>query len=104
VNYPDKSRSEPAGDCRPFSLSSDMESFNTGPNRERATPTMNQGPELVDTLSTVLSATCEAFARVSGQPVNSLTRSVLAKRIMECADSGEEDPDRWKEFALGGFL
>jgi hypothetical protein len=65
---------------------------------------MTQGPELVERLSSVLVETCEAFARVSGQPVNPLTRSVLAKRIMECADSGEEDPDRWKEFALGGFL
>jgi hypothetical protein len=54
-------------------------------------------------LSKALAETCEAFARLSGRPVNPLTRAVLAKRIMACADGGEEDPEKWKEFALGGF-
>ena len=61
------------------------------------------GPEFVTRLSEVLKDVCEEFARVSGSPVNPLTRDVLAKRIMACADSGEADPEKWKAFALGGF-
>jgi hypothetical protein len=61
------------------------------------------GPELVTQISTALAESCEAFARLSGQPVNTLTKDVLAKRIMRCIDSGETDPEKWKAFALGGF-
>jgi hypothetical protein len=34
---------------------------------------------------------------------NPLTRKVLARRIITCADFGEEDPEKWVEYALGGF-
>ena len=62
-----------------------------------------KGPELVDQLSTVMREVCDAFARLSDQPVNELTRAVLAKRIMACAESGEENQEKWKAYALGGF-
>jgi|RhiMethySRZTD1v2_1073278.scaffolds.fasta_scaffold2052375_1 hypothetical protein len=61
------------------------------------------GPEFVTKLSDVLKDVCEEFARLSGSPVNSLTRDVLAKRIFASADSGETDPEKWKASALGGF-
>ena len=64
---------------------------------------LNRGPELVGKLSNAVKESCDAFARLSGQPVNELTRAVIARRIMECADSGQQDPEKWKEFALGGF-
>jgi hypothetical protein len=61
------------------------------------------GPELITKISEALRQACDTVARLSGQPVNTLTRDILAKRIMRCVDSGEEDPQRWTEFALGGF-
>src|SRR5262245_30173969 len=61
------------------------------------------GPELVSKISDALKEACETVARLSGQPVNPLTRDVLAKRIMRSIDSGEGDPEKWKAFALGGF-
>ena len=61
------------------------------------------GPEFVTRISDALKDACEILARLSGQPVNSLTRDVIAKRIMRCVDSGEKDPEKWKSFALGGF-
>ena len=63
-----------------------------------------KGPELVGQLSTVVREVCDAFARLSDQPVNELTRAVLAKRIMACAEGGEENPEKWKAYALGGFM
>jgi hypothetical protein len=63
----------------------------------------NLGPELVSKISDALKEACGTVARLSGQPVNPLTRDVLAKRIMRCIDTGEEDPGKWRDFALGGF-
>ena len=61
------------------------------------------GPEFVTKISDTLKEACETLARLSGQPVNSLTRDIVAKRIMRCADGGEQNPEIWKAFALGGF-
>jgi hypothetical protein len=61
------------------------------------------GPEAVTKISDALKEACETVSRLCGQPVNALTRDVLAKRIMQCAEEGEEDPEKWMEFALGGF-
>ena len=61
------------------------------------------GPEFVTRISDALKEACETLARLAGQRVNSLTRDVIAKRIMRCVDSGEKDPEKWKSFALGGF-
>jgi hypothetical protein len=61
------------------------------------------GPEFVTLISDALKDACQTVARLSGQPVNPLTRDVIAKRIIRCVDSGEVDPEKWKDFALGGF-
>ena len=61
------------------------------------------GPELVGRISDALKDACGRVARLSGQPVNPLTRNVLAKRIARCIASGEADPEKWRDFALGGF-
>jgi hypothetical protein len=60
-------------------------------------------PELVTQIARALAECCEEFARLSGQPVNPLTKDVLAKRIMRSVDHGETDPEKWKAYALGGF-
>ena len=61
------------------------------------------GPELVSRISDALKDACGRVARLSGQPVNPLTRNVLAKRIARSIASGEADPEKWRDFALGGF-
>jgi hypothetical protein len=61
------------------------------------------GPEAVTKISETLREVCETLSRLSGQPVNALTRDVVARRIMQCAEAGEDDPEKWMEFALGGF-
>jgi hypothetical protein len=63
----------------------------------------SMGPELVTQISDALKDACQTVERLSGQPVNPLTRDVIARRIMRCVDSGETDPGKWRDFALGGF-
>ena len=61
------------------------------------------GPEAVTKISETLREACETLSRLSRQPVNALTRDVVARRIMQCAEAGENDPEKWMEVALGGF-
>jgi len=61
------------------------------------------GPDIVAEISVALKEACATVAKLSARPVNQLTRDILAKRIMICIDSGETDPAKWRDFALGGF-
>lgn len=61
-------------------------------------------PETAARMSAVIDDACETLERLSGQPVNGLTRNVLTKRAVASLKSGERDSQKWKAAALGGFL
>jgi hypothetical protein len=63
-----------------------------------------RGLERADNVTEALSRACETFARLSRVPVNPLTRSIITKRLLASAESGEENPSKWVEAALGGFV
>jgi hypothetical protein len=61
------------------------------------------GPDMVGKISEALKEACSTVAKLSGRPVNPLTRDIIAKRIMTCIEAGEDDPVKWRDLALGGF-
>lgn len=63
----------------------------------------NAGSDMVAKISEALKEACSTVVKLSGRPVNQLTRDIIAKRIMMCIEAGEDDPAKWRDFALGGF-
>jgi hypothetical protein len=59
--------------------------------------------ELVSKIAATLNEVCGEIENLSGLPVNSMTRDILARRIMNSVEAGETDMEKWKAHALGGF-
>ena len=59
--------------------------------------------ELVGKIAATLNEACGEIENLSGLPVNSMTRDILARRIMNSVEAGETDVETWKAHALGGF-
>ena len=59
--------------------------------------------ELVGKIAATLNEACCEIENLSGLPVNSMTRDILARRIMNSVEAGETDVEKWKAHALGGF-
>jgi hypothetical protein len=59
--------------------------------------------EFVGKIAATLNEACGEIENLSGLPVNSMTRNILTKRIMNSVEAGETDMEKWKAHALGGF-
>jgi hypothetical protein len=61
------------------------------------------GSDRTQAVGAALIHACEAFTRMNGAPVPALTRRMLISRLNAYAATGEQDPAKWVDFALGGF-